>query len=410
MRLSKEELTKKIKDAGCKYSLSWSKLNTFVSDPYSFYLKYLKNVPEERKNAYAFLGDIVHNGLEKFYTTEGYTREKMIDDFLLGIDSQRASDVKFMKDEDKNENIAKKYEDCIMHFLHNYEKASSKSKLEQFVGLPFGEYYIQGYIDHIYPLSIKELKQDATDDLEDPNNYIYKQYVIIEDFKTSTAYSGKKIDENAGQLKLYAIMLSNNFKIPISSIKIGWNFLKYVKVDFTQINGKVKTSIIERHLLDEELQNRVSKWAKKLKYTDEDINNFFNIMKQNCKEYKDFNILDGLPEEIKNKFVIRDCFVEIPLNEAIAEDFKKYVSEQVENMSNKIATYKLTEDDKIFWKEVTKADEFFFWNLCSYTAKNHKPFKEYLDKQNQFQIPTNFNSNNDDADDDLLSQLFSGLE
>ena len=132
-------------------------------------------------------------------------------------------------------------------------------------------------------------------------------------------------------------------------------------------------------------------------------------MDKNSKEYKDVDILDGLPEDIKCKFVIRDCFVEIPLNEEIADSFKEYVSEQVENMSNKIAAYKLTEDDKIFWKEVTKADEFFFWNLCGYTIKNHKPFKEYVEKQNQFITPLNVNVD-DKVDDDLLNQLFAGLE
>lgn len=410
MRLSKEDLTKKIKEAGCKYSLSWSKLNTFVSDPYSFYLKYLKNIPEERKNAYAFLGDIVHNSLEKFYINEDYTRASMIDDFLIGIGMQQQSDVRFMKDDDKNADIAKKYEDCIMHFLYNYEKASPKSKLEQFVGMPFGDYYIQGYIDHIYPLLKKELKVDASEDLEDENNYIEKKYVVIEDFKTSTAYSGEKIEKNSGQLKLYAIMLSDNFNIPLESIKIGWNFLKYIKVDFTQINGKVKTSMIERNVLAEELKSRVTKWAKKLKYSEEQISEFFNIMQYNAELYKDKDILDGLPDDIKNKFVFYDCFVEIPFNQEIADDFKKYISEEITNMSNKIEAYKLTQDDKIFWKEVTKADEFFFWNLCGYTAKNHKPFKEYIDKQEQFMSFTKLNTKEDVSDDDLLNQLFSGLE
>ena len=401
MRLSKEELTQKIQEAGCKYSLSWSKLSTFVSDPYSFYLKYLKNIPEERRNAYAFLGDIVHNGLEKFYTEEGYDRQQMIDDFLSGIDTQQSSDVKFMKDEDKNKNIAKKYEDCILHFLHNYQKASPKSKLEQFVGMPFGDYYIQGYIDHIYPLRVQETTLDEIS--------VDKTYVVIEDFKTSTAYSGKKIEENAGQLKLYAIMLSNNFKIPLSSIKIGWNFLKYVKVEFTQINGKVKDSVIERNILDTELQKRVEKWAKKLKYSEDDISNFFEIMHKNLMEYKNVNILDGLPDNIKDKFIIKDCFVEIPFNQEIADDFKKYVSEQIDNMSNKILSYQITQDDKLFWKEVTKADEFFFWNLCGYTAKNHKPFQEYLNRQNQFDLSTLTKDYEDDVDDDLLKELFSDL-
>ena len=60
--------------------------------------------------------------------------------------------------------------------------------------MPFDHYYMQGYIDHVYPLIVEE----------DGKN---KTYVVIEDFKTSTAYSGKAIDEKAGQLKLYAIKL-----------------------------------------------------------------------------------------------------------------------------------------------------------------------------------------------------------
>ena len=93
----------------------------------------------------------------------------------------------------------------------------------------------------------------------------------------------------------------------------------------------------------------------------------------------------------------------------VADDFKKYVSEQIDNMSNKILSYQITQDDKLFWKEVTKADEFFFWNLCGYTAKNHKPFQEYLNRQNQFDLSTLTKDYEDDVDDDLLKELFSDL-
>ena len=48
MRLSNEEIHKIMEKNDCKYTLSWSKLNTFVEDPYSFYLKYVHNprIPE----------------------------------------------------------------------------------------------------------------------------------------------------------------------------------------------------------------------------------------------------------------------------------------------------------------------------------------------------------------------------
>ena len=84
MRLTREQLIKKMKENGCDNTLSWSKLNTFVDDPFSFYLKYIKGIKEEKKNAYAFLGDIVHNGLEKFYNNE-FTKQQMIEAFEEGL-------------------------------------------------------------------------------------------------------------------------------------------------------------------------------------------------------------------------------------------------------------------------------------------------------------------------------------
>ena len=69
MRLSRDEIYKKMTENGCHHTMSWSKFNTFIEDPYSFYLKYVHDprIPEERQNSYAFLGDIVHNGLESLY-------------------------------------------------------------------------------------------------------------------------------------------------------------------------------------------------------------------------------------------------------------------------------------------------------------------------------------------------------
>ena len=303
MRLSKEELKKKIKENNCDDSLSWSKLNTFVEDPYSFKLKYLDKIKEEKRNAYAFLGDIVHSSLEAFYNNE-IDKKQMIEKFQQGLADQHAMKINFVKDEDKNQSIEEKYYTCILNFLNNYTKKSSKSKLEQFVGMPFDHYYMQGYIDHVYPLKVEENEKNKT-------------YVVIEDFKTSTAYSGKAIDEKAGQLKLYAIMLSNNYNIPIENIKIGWNFLKYAQINYKQKNGKIKTSNVERNELDIKLQSKIKTVAKTMGYTEEDINNFYSIISNNLKEYKNVNILDGLPVEFTEYITIQDCFVEIPFSKQI---------------------------------------------------------------------------------------------
>ena len=401
MRLSREELKQKIKENGCDNSLSWSKLNTFVEDPYSFYLKYLKGIKEEKKNAYAFLGDIVHKGLEQFYANE-VTREQMIENFENGMIDQHNKSIHFVKDEIQNQSIENKYYTCILNFLHNYEKKSSKSKLEQFVGMPFEHYYVQGYIDHTYPLLVDE--KDSQD------NIIKKQYVVIEDFKTSTAYTGKTIDEKAGQLKLYAIMLSNNYNIPISNIKIGWNFLKYVKVDYKQKNGTIKTSNIERNDLVNKLKTKVKTVTKTLGYSEEDLENFYKIMEENLKQYKNDNIFDGMPKEFYDYFSIHDCFVEIPFDEQKKEEFINYMIEQIHLMDAKIETYNLTKDDTLFYQEVTKENSFFFLNLCGYTAKNHKPLKDYLEKFQSFDKPIQSYDKKDEELDSFMDSLFNEME
>ena len=68
-RLTKEEL-KKVMD---KYKVntlwSWSKIDTFLTSPYEYYLKYVLHKKEDKDNcSYATLGSITHNTIEDFYS------------------------------------------------------------------------------------------------------------------------------------------------------------------------------------------------------------------------------------------------------------------------------------------------------------------------------------------------------
>lgn len=387
MRLSREELQKKMEENGCKYTLSWSKLHCFIDDPFSFKLKYLDHIPDEKNNSYAFLGDVVHNGLESFYNNTK-TKEQIIKDFEDKLIEQSYSDINFVKDEEKNKQIEQNYYSNIKHFLVNYEKASPHSKLETFVGWKFGDYFMQGYIDHMYPLDNKS--------------------IIIEDFKTSTIYQGQKIEENSGQLKLYAYMIHKMYNIPVESIKIGWNFLKYAMVDIEQKNGNIKTSKMLRDEIPQGVYSKLKTWGKHFKYTPEEVEDFYKIIQENSNQYKDINIFDGIPEEISKKFNIRDCFVEIPFDKKIMNNFIQYVEEQIENMTNKISLYKMTTDEKsknrIFWKDVTKENSFFFMNLCSYTSKHHLPLREYLNTLSSFENKT---TDKTKLDSEILDLLFN---
>lgn len=406
MRLSREELQKKIQENNCKYSLSWSKLHCFIDDPFSFMLRYLEHIPEERNNSYAFLGDVVHNGLEAFYKGEK-TKEQIIKDFEDKLIEQSYSDINFVKDEEKNKQIEQNYFSNIKHFLTNYEKVSPYSKLETFVGWKFGDYFMQGYIDHMYPyIETIDIEQDGV-----VINQLNKQYMVIEDFKTSTIYQGAKIEENSGQLKLYAYMIHKMYNIPLESIKIGWNFLKYAMVDIEQKNKKVKTSKMLRAEIPEGIYSKLKTWGKHFKYTPEEIEDFYKIIQKNSAEYKDINIFEGIPDEIAKKFNVRDCFVEIPFDVDIMNNFINYVQSQIEEMTNKIDLYKMSDDrnikNKLFWKDVTKENSFFFMNLCSYTSKNHLPLREYLNTLYSFE---NTSKDKTKLDDEILNILFKDEE
>ena len=400
MRLNREEINKIMVKNDCTDTLSWSKFNTYITDLFSFYLKYIRNIKEEKSNSYALLGSVVHDNLEKFYNGT-YTREQMINKFDAEMTKQSLSDVQFVANEEQNSRIENRYYNCIKHFFYNYQKASKSSVLEKFVCMKFGKYLMQGYIDHLYPKVIS-----YTD-----NNGIshQKEIVVIEDFKTSTIYTGPKIEKNSGQLKLYAYMIHNTYNISFDNIQIGWNFLKYVKLTYQLKNGNIKSTNVLRDEIPQSLSAKIKTWANFYKYTPSDYNNFMDIIYKNAEKYMDNNILKGLPQEIQDKFTIEDCFVEIPYNEDVANDFIKYVSDTIEDMDAKINIYNITQDSNIFWQDVTEENSFYFTNLCNYTSKYHLPLRKYYEDKGIFNGESNNKSNNktNNLDNDIFDMLFS---
>jgi hypothetical protein len=400
MRYTYKDIQEKMQEYGCHYTLSWSKLNTFVEDPFSFYLKYIKGIKEEKQNAYAYFGDIVHHGIEDFY--DGKDMKDVIDTFEKKFLEQSMSTLKFVSDEEKNKKIEEDYYNCIKHFFHNYNKVSKLSKLEQFACLKIDDYFMNGYIDHMYPL-VEEIE---TDQVDEAMNVQTKTYVVIEDFKTSTLYQGKKIEQNAGQLKLYAYMVHKMYNVPIENLKAGWNFLKYVSIDIKQINGNIRTSKVLRNAIPEALESKIKSWGKKLKYTPEEIETFLNTIRENANKFQDVNITQGLPDNIADKFKIRDCFVEVPLSEKILEEFIDYVKQQIQFMDDKMKLYEITEDSNLFWTEINKDNEFYFLNLCGFTSKYHLPLRKYLENLQTFEKSSVKNKDSKELEDDILSLLF----
>ena len=355
MRLTEEQLNKVMKKYNTDRLWSFSRMNLFKTSPYSYYLKYIVQAKEDNDNSiYGVMGGCVHTILEKFYSDE-IKYEDMLDEFenawMTNVD---ILDLKFDRtDEEKNNKIKDKYYKNLKHFFKNHTILEDKPKLEKFIITNIGDFYFQGYIDVIN---------------KDKNGV----YNII-DWKTSSIYLGHKAEKESFQLGIYAIGL-NQMGVPIENIRIKWNFLKYCTVYCEQANGKVKERNIERCELGSKLLSNVKIWLKKFGYKDE--------LDYYCSLLCDSNDLSCLPEEVQKKYVVTDCYVEVPITEKMISFWTKEIIETLTDITLREKDYDETHSDKAFWdsEDTVKVSSYYFANLSGYSANLHKPYKEYLDK------------------------------
>lgn len=352
MRLTNEQLNEIKEKFDVTDLWSWSRFHTYETSPFEYFLKYvIKKKPDKTDSAYAPYGAICHEILEKYYLGE-IKYEEMISEFEDNVFTLELGDFKFNRtDEEKNKNIKEKYYENIEHFFKNHTKITDEFEIERFIPIKVGNYVFQGYIDM--------LRKD-----KDGNH-------IIQDWKTSTIYKGEKIIKEAPQLVLYAEGI-RQMGVPIEKIKCCWNFLKYVNVSIEQANGNVKERQIERCKLGSSLIATVKMWLKKLGYT------------ENMEYYIDSvlssNSLNNLPNDVKSKFKIEDCYVYIPYTIDTINEIKKRILSTIPEIIDKTNTYWTTTDEKVFYddEEKVKKESFYFANLCEYSANLHKPYANYL--------------------------------
>ena len=349
-RLTAEQLEFIKNQAGVDKLWSWSKINCFHTSPYEYYLKYIKKAKEDRADSiYTTTGGLAHNILEKFYTGE-ITYEQMIDEFEDGwIVAADIADLKFDRaDEERNAQIKDKYYENLVHFFNNHTVLKNKPIIEQFVKVKIGNNLFQGYID----LAFKDEQGCIT----------------IQDWKTSSIYKGAKAENESGQLVLYAIGL-NQQGVPMDKIKIRWNFLKYVTIQYEQKNGTVKTREVERCKIGESLQSNAKTWLKAFGYEPDEY----------LKAMLDTNGIDCLPDEVKEKYVITDCYVYVDLTDELINKWTEHVITVIKDIELREADYAETHSDACFYDtdESVKAQSYYFANLCSYSRNLHKPYDDY---------------------------------
>lgn len=352
-RLTYEELEKIKQEHGVQRLWSWSRMNTYMTSKFEYLLKYILKSKEDRcDSCYTTLGTICHDTLEKFY--EGKIEyEDMIEHYNDGFTTAIViADLKFNRsDEEKNKSIGEKYNDNLVHFFQNHTVYKHKLLVEKPIVVNINGNVFIGYIDALY---------------KDDDGYYY-----ILDFKSSSIYTGKTLEENSGQLTIYGIGL-NQMGIPLDKIRIGFNFLKYCTIKYEQKNGTVKYRNVERCKIGESLQSNAKTWLKAFGYEPDEY----------LKQMLDTNGIDCLPDEVKAKYEITDCHVYIDLNEKLVDKWTDLITTTLQDIEMREKDYEETKSVNCFWddEEDVKKESYYFANLCAYSATKHLPYKAYLEK------------------------------
>ena len=352
-RLTYEELEKIKQEHGVQRVWSWSRMNTYITSKFEYLLKYILKSEEDRcDSCYTTLGTICHDTLEKFY--EGKIEyEDMIEYYNDGFTTAIViADLKFNRsDEEKNKSIGEKYNDNLVHFFKNHTVYKHKLLVEKPIVVNIDGNVFVGYIDALY---------------KDDDGYYH-----ILDFKSSSIYTGNTLAKNSGQLILYSIGL-HQMGIPLNKIKPQFNFLKYCTIKYEQKNGTVKYRNVERCKVGESLQSNAKTWLKAFGYEPDEY----------LKQMLDTNGIDCLPNEVKEKYEITDCHIDVDLTEETAQHWSNLVSTTLQDIELRERDYKETKSLQCFWddEEDVKRESYYFANLCAYSATKHLPYKAYLEK------------------------------
>ena len=391
MRLSYEELEKVKQQYGVDILWSFSRFNCYRTSKYEYMLKYVQKVKEnnDKMSAYAPLGTVCHDNIEAYYDGK-LSADSLPDEFdeaftvnidIAGLCFDRC-------DSTKNENIKTKYYKNLIHYFENFKPMDVKPTLEQFLTIKVTDDIVfQGYADC---LSIED------------------GYCIVTDFKTSSIYKGKKAEKESAQLVLYSEALRQK-GFPKDKIKARWAFLKYVDIDYEQVNGKIKTRTVERAEIGNSLQSSAKTWLKKYGYED-DMLMYLDALAQS-------NDIKVLPEEVQKKFVIRDCYVYIDNIWDLYDELKEEIITTIAEINEKTEKYNELKDSDIdaaehlFWDddETLKNQSYYFNNLSGYRISTIKPFADYLNRINEDKnldlIGLNNENKNETQEQDDLSWL-----
>lgn len=351
MRKTTEELDAIKKKYKVNTLYSWSRISSWHTSKYEWFLNYILNEPMDRNDSiYGTTGNMCHDIIEEYYLGK-IKYEDMINEFNDSWDmSRNIMQLKFDRNnEEQDKKIGDRYFENVSHFFKHHQPIKYDIHTEDFALIQIDKNILIGYIDAWH---------------KDDNGDIW-----ITDWKTSSIYKGETLIEKSGQLMCYAMYFYKN-GIPLGKIHAQFNFLKYCNIIYEQANGKTKCMSIERRLLGEKLQSPCKMWLKKFGYEPDDY-------LKNILDNADLNIL---PVEVQDKINISDCYVEIPITEEGFEYWITMINNTIDEIEYAEDTYSIMDDDTLFHDDIEhiKNESYYFANLSGYSSSKNIDYQKYL--------------------------------
>ena len=339
--LNNEQENKLIRELREKGTIlySYSRINAFNTCKYEYYKTYLQK-NRGIGNCYSEMGSFVHGFIENAYRqkqteTDDFTRELCV----------KLAELELLDMDFPNEKIKNAFTNDMIHFTDHFKKLDGEFVLEKAFIIEIEGHWFIGYIDAVR---------------------LAEGEIHVIDWKTSSKFSSKKIVEAGRQLALYKLALEKGYDIEVH--KVMWNMLKYVYVCHERKNKSIMRKMVNRGKIVSTMKDALEKDMKQQGLSDVEI---FLYMEQALAT----NSLDVLPEFIKEKYWLEDCYLEYEVNEQVINELHSYIKESIAQIESKDVN-NIEE-----WRPLNVEKESFYCNtLC-----NHRetcPFiKEYNRKQ-----------------------------
>ena len=349
MRLGKKEYDYLKQKYDVDRIWSYSRISTYVSEPWAYRMTYLDPAKVRTSNVYSIMGAWLHDVIQDYQ--EGKTnRDEMYEAFQDTIMKWRLEypGYKFL-----NEKVENGYINNLDDYFKNTAKIPYEVENEKPVYVTFkdndgGNIVFIGYLDSIYT---------------DSDGFFH-----ILDYKSSSKgdYIGKKLKAHSKQLQLYAIGIHQLRGIPYDKIKLEFDMMKYYKVAYLQKNGKWKDSIQERSIW---VMSQEKKIRALLQENGMDVFEIDELVAQANFD----NNLDGLPDYVQERFELKNCFIEAEINEEIEKEITDFV---VASVTECVEKEKGDWDVEFPEPIIDDGNRFYFEQLAPELLKYHKGYQE----------------------------------